>query len=331
MRPARRKISARRSNRFARVHPHELFLHIRSSAITGCGGRARRRAALMHAPAGGRRGGGRNLELTNESCAEMIASSWTRSAGGTWRATPRLMPRGTSTTATGKECRARTSSSRPAALGVAGAGVVPPAVRVAEGLTGEPLVLRVWHLGASEIYVDGRLIGDFGEITPEGDEEYNPRGLFVPFVFAGADAHVIAVRYSYKAVGDMTRERERWLSRGMSDLTHGRALWLARGGYTPGFSLVIAPGQDAALRRSKSRARRTPRLRPRRIVGCARARPPPLVRLSTAASAETSFTASSSPDSPPPSGWRVWRPPGTSARSSPLSLTSRARRPRPRR
>ncbi|HVF87702.1 MAG TPA: SpoIIE family protein phosphatase, partial [Pyrinomonadaceae bacterium] len=106
-------------------------------------------------------------------------------------------------------------------------------LRVDERLAGEPLALRVWHWGASEIYVDGKLIVSFGRITPEADEEYNPRGLFVPFVFAGGDTHTIAVRYSYKAA---------------SDLTGGRERWLARGGYIPGFSLAVAPGADAASR-----------------------------------------------------------------------------------
>ncbi|MGH9900907.1 MAG: SpoIIE family protein phosphatase, partial [Pyrinomonadaceae bacterium] len=107
-------------------------------------------------------------------------------------------------------------------------------LRVDERLVGQPLALRVWHRGASEIYVDGEPVGSFGRITAEADEEYNPRGLFVPVVFrAGvADTHTVAVRYSYMASGDTAR---------------GRGSWLARGAYGPWFSLAVAPVGDALL------------------------------------------------------------------------------------
>jgi serine phosphatase RsbU (regulator of sigma subunit) len=106
-------------------------------------------------------------------------------------------------------------------------------LRVDESLVGQPLALRVWHWGASEIYLDGNLIHSFGKIVSAGDEEYNPRGLFVPVVFGDDGEHTIAVRYSFMSAGD---------------LTQGRGRWLARARYTPGVSLYFTSGNDAAFR-----------------------------------------------------------------------------------
>lgn len=100
-----------------------------------------------------------------------------------------------------------------------------------DALAKQPLVFRVWHWGASEIYLDGKLIQRFGKIEPESDEEYNPRGLTVPVVLDGG-AHTIAVRYSFKAA---------------SDFKQGRGGWLARGNYLPGFLFTIQPAQGTSL------------------------------------------------------------------------------------
>lgn len=110
-------------------------------------------------------------------------------------------------------------------------------VNVDESLANQPLALRVWQDGATEIYVDGKLLHRFGVIKPDGDEEYNPRGLFVPVVFANGGEHLIAVRYSFMAARDLTR---------------GRGLRLARANHEPGFSLVFAAGEDAAFKLENS-------------------------------------------------------------------------------
>ncbi|MCP9492901.1 MAG: SpoIIE family protein phosphatase [Pyrinomonadaceae bacterium MAG19_C2-C3] len=110
-------------------------------------------------------------------------------------------------------------------------------VGVDESLANQPLALRVWQAGATEIYIDGKLLHRFGVIKPESDEEYNPRGLFVPVVFASGGEHTIAVRYSFMAARDLTR---------------GRGLWLARANHEPGFSLVFASGNDAAFKLENS-------------------------------------------------------------------------------
>lgn len=81
--------------------------------------------------------------------------------------------------------------------------------------------------GASEIYLDGRLLARFGDINDEA--EYNPSRLPVPFKFDGAGEHVLAVRYSSAA---------------MKDLTSGRGAWLARGGMRPGFSFALVDASD---------------------------------------------------------------------------------------
>ncbi len=104
-------------------------------------------------------------------------------------------------------------------------------VQVDESLVDQPVALRVWHWGASEIYIDGNLVKRFGKIESDTDEEFNPRGLFVPVVFTSSGAHTIAVRYSFMAA---------------RDLTQGRGRWLAGGDYSPRFSLAIASGADAA-------------------------------------------------------------------------------------
>ncbi|HYP50223.1 MAG TPA: SpoIIE family protein phosphatase, partial [Pyrinomonadaceae bacterium] len=109
-------------------------------------------------------------------------------------------------------------------------------ITVDESIVNQPLAFRMWHWGASEIYVDGRLVQSFGVIERESDIEYNPRGVFFPVVFTSSGEHTIAVRYSFKAA---------------SDLTGGRGKWLSEGGFMPGFRLVIEPGNDAAFKLEK--------------------------------------------------------------------------------
>jgi serine phosphatase RsbU (regulator of sigma subunit) len=106
-------------------------------------------------------------------------------------------------------------------------------LRVDEQLANRPLAFRMWHWGASEIYVDGKLIQSYGAIMPDGDVEFNPRGIFFPVVFKNGGPHTIAIRYSFKAAGDL----KSWRSR-----------WLARGYYMPGFRLSIEPAEGAPLK-----------------------------------------------------------------------------------
>jgi serine phosphatase RsbU (regulator of sigma subunit) len=111
-------------------------------------------------------------------------------------------------------------------------------VSVDERLINQPLALRMWHWGASETYLDGQLIQSYGVIAPDGEAEYNPRGLFVPIVFARGGEHTIAVRYSFAAA---------------KNLTGGRGRWLTDGGFMPGFLLTVSEARNAA-RRIENRA-----------------------------------------------------------------------------
>lgn len=64
-------------------------------------------------------------------------------------------------------------------------------------VTGRPLAMTVSHLGASEIYLDGKLIKSFGHIgNPDNTVYFDPQEL--PFIFTidTSREHVIAVRYA---------------------------------------------------------------------------------------------------------------------------------------
>ncbi len=92
-------------------------------------------------------------------------------------------------------------------------------LQVDERLANQPLALRYEHWGASEIYIDGKLIKRFGRIETNSDTEENPRWLPVPFVLTEGGEHIIALRYSYMAARDTTQGIGRWLMKG--DFRHG--------------------------------------------------------------------------------------------------------------
>lgn len=102
-------------------------------------------------------------------------------------------------------------------------------VKVDESVADKTFALVGRQIGASEVYLDGRLLARFGEISEAGETEYNPSRLPVPFKFGGAGEHLFAVRYS---------------SAVMSDLTSGRGAWLTRGGIRPGFSFALVDASD---------------------------------------------------------------------------------------
>jgi serine phosphatase RsbU (regulator of sigma subunit) len=110
-------------------------------------------------------------------------------------------------------------------------------ISVDEQLAREPVALRLSHWGASEIYLDGKLLRGFGKIAANnnadgesGEVEQNPRGLPVPLTFETSGEHIIAVRYSF----DATR-----------DLSKGVGAWLARGRFAPGFNIYIQTANGA--------------------------------------------------------------------------------------
>jgi len=63
---------------------------------------------------------------------------------------------------------------------------------------GKPFMLRVWQRGASEIYLDGKLVHSFGKVSQQTEQEtkYNPFGYPIVINFEDDQPHVLAVRYS---------------------------------------------------------------------------------------------------------------------------------------
>ncbi|HEX8636744.1 MAG TPA: SpoIIE family protein phosphatase [Pyrinomonadaceae bacterium] len=170
-------------------------------------------------------------ELTGEKSIELDKTAWKYAPGDDAARAAKDFDDSGWKTITNKEINADPS----AALGNwNGKAWFRLRVRVDERLINQPLALRMWHWGASETYLDGALVQSYGIIKPDGEEEqYNPRGLFVPVVFTSVGEHTIAVRYSFSAA---------------SDLTEGRGRWLTGGGFMPGFLLTISEARNAARR-----------------------------------------------------------------------------------
>ncbi|MGH9942969.1 MAG: SpoIIE family protein phosphatase [Pyrinomonadaceae bacterium] len=110
-------------------------------------------------------------------------------------------------------------------------------LQVDDALVNRPLALRVRHWGASEIYLDGKLLRRFGVIGAARDVEENPRALPMPFVFTEGGEHTIAIRYSYKAA---------------RDTSSGMGRWLMHAHLPPGFSAFIQPAEVAAANYGRS-------------------------------------------------------------------------------
>lgn len=74
-------------------------------------------------------------------------------------------------------------------------------------LAGVPLNLEVIHRGASEIYLDGKLIAHFGKVGRDRISEtaFNPNAAPLGVVFSAAGEHVIAIRYSNQQVSNLNR------------------------------------------------------------------------------------------------------------------------------
>jgi serine phosphatase RsbU (regulator of sigma subunit) len=97
-------------------------------------------------------------------------------------------------------------------------------VNVDENVLKENISLRLQHFGASEIYLNGRLIRKVGVIGDVADVEMNPRFAPIPLTFENTGDQLIAIRYSSKT---------------SADLSKGLGKWLAKGRYLPGFSSFL--------------------------------------------------------------------------------------------
>ncbi len=88
-------------------------------------------------------------------------------------------------------------------------------LQVDPALTNQPLALVLVHFGASEVYLNGKLIQRYGTVgaTPKSEVEYNPNTVPLSIVLDGRSEHVIAVRHSCMVMRDVTSWRSRWLHR----------------------------------------------------------------------------------------------------------------------
>ena len=95
-----------------------------------------------------------------------------------------------------------------------GSGWLRLRLNVAPALVNVPLNLEVAQLGASEIYLDGKLIKRYGKIgdTAETEVPYNPNAEPFAVSFDSAGEHLLAVRYSNKAANDFNSGYGKWLS-----------------------------------------------------------------------------------------------------------------------
>ena len=86
-------------------------------------------------------------------------------------------------------------------------------LQVDPALVNQPLALVLVHYGASEVYLNGKLIKRYGRVgaTPESEVEYNPNTVPLSIVLDGRSEHVIAVRHSCMGLRDVTSWRSRWL------------------------------------------------------------------------------------------------------------------------
>jgi serine phosphatase RsbU (regulator of sigma subunit) len=71
-------------------------------------------------------------------------------------------------------------------------------LQIDESLVGQPLSLEINHPGASEIFVDGKLVRSFGKPAAAAEEEetYNPDFVPLAITFERAGGHTLAIRYS---------------------------------------------------------------------------------------------------------------------------------------
>jgi serine phosphatase RsbU (regulator of sigma subunit) len=102
-------------------------------------------------------------------------------------------------------------------------------VNVDESLADKNVAFVATQRGASEVYIDGRLLVRFGEITDTATTDYNPNRLPIPFSFGGAGEHTIAVRLAASALGDVSS---------------GTGRWLKDAGFFPGFVPTIRDASD---------------------------------------------------------------------------------------
>ena len=88
-------------------------------------------------------------------------------------------------------------------------------VQIPSELADEQLALRMWQWGASEVYLDGKLIHRFGTVGANADSEqaYNPNGFPIGVSFGASGEHLIAVRHSVMAYQNLSSSQTQWLAK----------------------------------------------------------------------------------------------------------------------
>ncbi len=100
--------------------------------------------------------------------------------------------------------------------------------QVDESMANKPVALEARQFGASEVYLNGRLVTKFGEIKEQGEIEYNPAYIPVPIELRAGE-NVLAVRYSAQV---------------FAETGSLRGAWLRNGNVNPGFSFQLDDIED---------------------------------------------------------------------------------------
>ena len=71
-------------------------------------------------------------------------------------------------------------------------------ITIDSGLLNKPIALNVIHMGASEVYIDGKLFARFGTVgnTKQDEKSFNALTLIPQLVIFNQPQHIIAIRYS---------------------------------------------------------------------------------------------------------------------------------------
>ena len=106
-----------------------------------------------------------------------------------------------------------TDSAKPEDSGWHGSGWFRLHLRVAPQLSNVALNLEMAHYGASEVYVNGKLLKRFGVVGKTREEEtvFNPNALPLAVVLQSGAEQVMAVRYSHQQAADVNSFLTRWL------------------------------------------------------------------------------------------------------------------------
>ncbi|MFN3379989.1 MAG: ATP-binding protein [Runella zeae] len=71
-------------------------------------------------------------------------------------------------------------------------------IKITQALVNKPLALSIDQVGASEIYIDGKLLKKLGVVSIDSKKEVtHSLERFIPFSLPDTNLHVIAVRFSY--------------------------------------------------------------------------------------------------------------------------------------